>query len=215
MKYATPRHHLFDKLGLAHDATGQYKVGRGVVIFEKRSPSALSRANGGADTVRDAIKRAMAATGQTWKESPALVLRRGPYIIAAGLADPADTTPITIKGRFIPLFDAAQPVVSEFPIAAGARALLVDLDRFPKDSAGVVAAACRVSNQKIAGDSITFDAIGQAETNAVVSLLLPRGPGGVTIDASALPADAFDYQAGVLRIRFPNRGQTVHISVAR
>ncbi len=31
-----------------------------------------------------------------------------------------------------------------------------------------VAAACRVTNQKVAGESITFDTVGQAQTNAVV-----------------------------------------------
>src|SRR5439155_1251967 len=67
MRYATPRHHLFDKLGLAHDATGQHEVGRGTVVFEHRSPSALSRSDNGADIVRGAVQRAMAASGQTWK----------------------------------------------------------------------------------------------------------------------------------------------------
>jgi hypothetical protein len=33
MNYATPRHHLFDKLGLAHDATGSHKVGDGAVVL--------------------------------------------------------------------------------------------------------------------------------------------------------------------------------------
>src|SRR5207253_3110973 len=91
MHYATPRHHLFDKLGLAHDATGQHKVGRGVVVFESRSPSRLSRWEGGANIVRAAVQQGMAATGQAWKESPALVLRRGPYIIAAGLESATET----------------------------------------------------------------------------------------------------------------------------
>jgi hypothetical protein len=215
MHFATPRHHLFDKLGLPHDATAQHKVGQGLVIFEKRSPSALSRAAGGADMVRSSIKHAMAETAQTWKESSALVLRRGPYIVAAGLADPADTTPVALKGRFIPLFDAVQPVVNQFAISPGVRALLVDLDRYPKDHLGVVAAACCVTNQKVTDNSIAFDAIGQAETSAVVSILLPRPPHSVTIEGEMLKADAFDYTDGVLRIRFPNRAQTMRVSIAR
>jgi hypothetical protein len=216
MHYATPRHHLFDKLGLAHDATGRHKVGQGTVIFESRSPSRLSRSDTGADVVRDAAKQAMTATGQTWNESPALILRRGPFIIAAGLDDVArETKPLTLEGRFIPLFDAAQPVVNEFTVAPGARVLLVDLDRYPKDHVGVVAAACRVTNEKVTSGSVSFDTIGQAETNAVVSLLLPQAPRRVTLNGQALPPEAFDHQDGVLRVRFANRAEMIRVAIER
>jgi hypothetical protein len=218
LHFATARHHLFDKLGLAHDATGQHKVGRGTVVFENRSPSRLSRSERGADRVRAAVQHAMAATGQTWKESPALILRRGPDNVAAGLdlaADAGGATPLVLKGRFIPLFDPAHPVVNEFSVGANVRGLLVDLDRYPKDHVGVVAAACRVTNEKVTDESITFDAIGQADTNAVVSLLLPQSPRGVTIDGQALPPEGFDHQNGVLRVRFPNRAETIRVSVSR
>ena len=114
MHYATPRHHLFDKLGIDHDATGQHQVGQGIVTFVNRSPSGLSRKRDGAEQVERTVQDAMARTGQTWKESSAMVLRRGPYIVAAGLDLAADTKPITLKGRFIPLFDADQPVVHEY-----------------------------------------------------------------------------------------------------
>src|SRR5205823_13053859 len=101
--------------------------------------------------------------------------------VAAGLDDAAaGTPPLTLKGRFIPLFDPAQPVVHEYPVAPGVRGLLVDLDRYPMDYAGVVAAACRVTDEKVADEAGTFDATGQADTRAVVSVILPRAPRGVT-----------------------------------
>jgi len=215
MKYATPRHHLFDKLGLAHDATGQHKVGKGSVVYENLSPARLSRSSDGAERVRDSVKQAMTATGQMWKESPALVLRRGPYIIAAGLDFASQTQPITLNGRFIPLFDASQPLVHEYTISAGSRSLLVDLDRYPKSHIGVIAAACRVTNEAVTDESISFDAIGQADTNAVVSLLLPSPPKRVTINGTALKPQALDHADGVLRIRFPNRAETIRVAVWR
>jgi len=216
MHYATPRHHLFDKLGLDHDTIGQHKVGEGAVVFVDRAPSRLSRCQGGADRIRIAVQQAMSATGQAWKESPALVLRRGPYIVVAGIGDGStDAKPVTLRGRFIPLFDAAQPVVKEYPVAPRARGLLVDLDRYPKDFVGVIAAACEVTNEAVAEESITFNAIGQAETDAVVSVMLPRSPKRVMINGEALPANAFDHKDGVLRIRFPNRAETIRVVVWR
>ncbi len=217
---ATPRLHLFDKLGLAADASGNHAVGSGTVVYENRSPAHLSRTRDGADIVRAAVKQAMEATRQTWQESSALVLRRGPYVIAAGLNAAAsnsdgDGPPTTLKGRFIPLFDAAQPLVRQFAVGPHVRALLVDVERYPRDYIGVIAAACRVTNQKITDGSITFDASGQADTNAVVSILLPRAPQRVTVNGDSLKADALDFSDGVLRARFPNAAAPLHVSVAR
>jgi hypothetical protein len=215
MHYATPRHHLFEQLGLPHDAVGQHKVRSGTVFFESASPSRLSRTRGGADQVRAAVKGAMTATGQMWKESPALVLRRGPYILAAGLEFAAKTAPLALKGRFIPLFDPTQSVVREYTVGAGVRGLLVDLDRYPKDHVGVIAAACRVTNEKVSDESVTFDTIGQADTNAVVSLLLPQPPKSVMINGEPLEAGAMNYGDGVLRVRFGNCAETIRVLVLR
>ncbi|HPU28282.1 MAG TPA: hypothetical protein PK458_19045 [Phycisphaerae bacterium] len=215
MHYATPRHHLFDALGLAHDATGQHTIGRGTVIFDATSPSRLSRTPGGAEHVRDAVKKAMAATGQEWKESPALVLRRGSYIIAAGLEFAAEASPVTLKGRFIPLFDPDQPVIREYHVGPGTRGLLVDLDRYPKDYVGVVAAACRVTNQVVTDETVTFDTIGQAETAAVISVLMPQPPRHSTINGAPLVPGSSDYADGVFRMRFPNLAQTIRVVITR
>jgi hypothetical protein len=185
------------------------------VIFESRSPSRLSRSNDGAERVVEAVKQAMNSTGQSWKESTALVLRRGPYIIAAGLDAASNNAPVTLKGRFIPLFDAAQSVVNNYTVAPGSRGLLVDLDRYPKDFTGVIAAACHVSNEAVTDESIALDTIGQDGTNAVVSVLMPRAPKRVLNDGEALAPAAFDYSNGVLRMRFPNRARTLHITIAR
>ena len=91
----------------------------------------------------------------------------------------------------------------------------MDLDHYPKDYVGVVAAACRVTNQKVADESVTFDTIGQAETNAVVSMLLPQAPKGVTVNGKPLDASATDYQDGVFRMRFPNTAETISVCVSR
>jgi hypothetical protein len=62
---------------------------------------------------------------------------------------------------------------------------------------------------------VTFDSIGQADTNAVVGLLPPRAPRAVTVKGEPVPPDAFDYKDGVLRLRFQNRAETMRVSVAR
>jgi hypothetical protein len=215
LHYATPRHDLFARLGLPPDAEGKRTVGGGTVVYAKKSPSQLSHTPSGADTVRDAVKTALAATGQAWTESPALVLRRGPYVIAAGLSSSGPAESPRLTGRFIPLFDASQPVVRVFTVGRGVHGLLVDLDRYPNDYAGVVAAACRVRNEKVSADSITFDADGQSDTNAVVSVVLPAAPKSVSVAGKRLDGESAAYRDGVLRLRFASSPTAIPIVIAR
>lgn len=198
--YSTPRHHLFEKLGVPKDTQGLTRVGKGCVVFANKSPAALSRVSDGAEIVRKLMKQALSERKIEWKESTALVLRRGPYIIAAGL----ESASTTIKGRYLSLFDSGLPSVIDYPLAAGHRALLVDLDASPMNT--VIVAACRVTNEQSDGKTITFDADGHESSNAIVCIRLTRTPRSVTVNGQAITD--FDFDAhGVLRVRFVNRAE--------
>lgn len=211
-KYATPRHHLFDKLGVGRGATGATRVGKGVVVYAAKSPAAISRAKDGADQVRDFTKQAMVATNVEWKETGALVLKRGPYIVAGGLDEKVQgTEPVTLRGRFIPLFDAKLPVITEYKVTPGARGLLVDLDAMPK--VGVVAAACRYGETTITDNAIAFATDGQADTNGVVCVKVPAEPKTVTLNGTPLAAGAYDYADGLVRIRMANAPDVTRVKI--
>lgn len=215
--YATPRDHLFEKLGLDPNKTGMQRVGKGIVNYVKQSPAALTHRAEGADQVRKWVQEAMQETGVEWHESNAFVLRRGPYIIAAGLGDPEDASrgePVTLTGKFIPLFDANMPVVNSLKLVPGTRALLVDLDRVP-ETAGIVAAACRANKQKVTNDLITFQVDGLEDSPGIVAINIDKAPQCVTIDGNTIAGDAYDYDDGILRIRFTNHAVPQQIAVTR
>jgi hypothetical protein len=201
LAYKTPREHLFEQLGLRADARGSNRVGSGVVLFETASPTTLANEIGGGDRVRSLARQAAKAVGLEWKQSSALVLRRGPYVIAAGIEQAADAKPVSLHGRFIPLFEAGLPVVSSIEIYPGMRSVLVDLDAMPKGHEGVVAAACRIRGEIIAADAIRLQADGVEQSDAVLCVALSRKPRQVLFDGKA--AD-FEYADGILRLRFVN-----------
>jgi hypothetical protein len=210
---ATPRFDLFDQLGIPHNATGMTKVGKGIVVYASLSPAELSHIADGAIQVRRLVREAMRSINVQWKESSDLVLRRGPYIIASGLdAPPDNAAPVTLHGQFLSLFDAALPVVSDYPVSPGSRALLVDLAAAPK--VAIIAAACRVRDEKDASNSIQFNTDGIAESNGIICLKIPSAPRSVTMDNTALPADAYEFQNGLLRLRLANTPTVRHVSVA-
>jgi hypothetical protein len=165
------------------------------------------------------VRQAADATKVEWRESGALVLRRGPYVVTAGLDETAGGAgdPPVLRGRFIPLFDAAMPVVREFRVPPGSRALLVDLDTAAaRAPVGVVAAACRVSEERVTADAVTFRADGIDGSHAVVCVALPSAPKGVTVgDQPLAEGDGYDYVDGVARIRFVNRADPVPVVVRR
>ena len=234
--FATPRHHLFDLLGLERDAEGTFGVGAGAVTYAAASPDRLAKSKDGGDRVRGWARAAAEATGGSLEESPAFVLRRGPYVVAAALGDPGAGGPggpggpahvpnaerdpdppnaaVHLEGRFVPLFDPALPVVESVNLAPGGRAVLVDLDRVLKDE-GVVAAACRVRNEVISGDAVAFDADGVGGSRAVVCVKLDAAPSAVTLDGDPLPTGDFEFAGGLLRIRFENRADPRRVEIRR
>ena len=205
MDYKTPRQHLFEELGMARDAAGLERVGRGVVVREKLSPAALSyRADGGA-VVRKAVQQAAGVVGLEWREAGALVLRRGPYVIAAGLDESVPgAKAYALRGRFIDLFDAALPVLHEVEIAPGNRFLLYDLDAAGNAMPRVVAAACRVRNERASGGALTFEADGVADSQAVVRCAVKSAPAQVAIDGKPATDAVYDAASGTLLLRFAN-----------
>ena len=202
--YSTPRQHLMETLGLDKDFVGERKVGQGVVIREAVSPSELTYQKDGGEVVRAAVQRAATAVGLPWRESNALVLSRGPFVVAAGLDESVpDAKTQTVNGRFVDLFDPDLPVVTQIELTPSKRAYLFNLGAV-SDQPQIVAAACRVQNEIATANSLSFEASGVAKTNAVVRAIVPKTPASVTVGGQALPAANIDMQGGILRLRFPN-----------
>ena len=80
-----PREHLFKTLGLDSDARGVSRIGEGVLLREAASPAALTYEKDGAERVRALARKSAEMVKLAWSETNALVLRRGPFIIAAAL----------------------------------------------------------------------------------------------------------------------------------
>ncbi len=214
-KFRTPREHMFKTLGLDADARGLHRVGKGVVLREAASPAALTYQKDGAQRVRDLVRQAADAVQLKWTETNALVLRRGPYVIAAGLDESLPDAPPVLRGHFVDLFDSNLPLIPECAITPGRRVLLLDVDVAKRINAGprVIAAACRVRDEIPTSNEISFCAEGVADTNGVALLLLPHAPKAVRVNGQPVLGSTFNFNDGTLRIRFQNSPAGVHIGV--
>lgn len=213
LAYATPRQHLFGKLGLAADMEGSKSVGKGMVVRRKISPAAQTYEAAGANGIREAVRQAASGIRLPWKESNALILRRGPYVIAAGLDESLTAAPATLKGRFINLFDPDLPVLNQVTISSGARMLLFDLNAPQSGSSRIVAAAARVRDEQTTGNELTFRADGIGGTNAVIRIRAKAAPRKITLGSSAVEPSQYDFEQGTLRLRFANSPEPVNIKI--
>ena len=215
--YATPRESLFAQLGLAGGTRpGTHRVGNGTLIYDDASPAALTYRPDGADHVRGLVQSACRAARLPYRETNFLVLRRGPYVVAAGLDESLPDAPRTLTGHFVDLFDAKLPVLNTLALSPGSRALLLDLDRVPPGGPVLLAAACKTRGaRRLPGGGFRFHSTGPDKTEAVVRLRLGAAPKTVLLDDAPLPPGAQEWHAATrtLLLRFPNRaaGQWVTI----
>ena len=199
---ATPRLDLFRRLGLPAAPSGVQRVGKGIVLYDAQSPAALSHENGGAEEVRDLCATAAKSAGIDWRESPALVLRRGPYVVAAML--PSAREPIELSGHFIPLFNPGLPVVNHVVLRPNQRQLLVDLDQFRDARPCIAAASGRVTGERREGGNLSFEVSGIDDTPCVIQVACAGKPTSVMVGGKSISEGDWSFGDGVLRLHFEN-----------
>jgi hypothetical protein len=217
--FATPRQQLFNELGIVPDATGLHPVGRGFVLFESQSPAALTHSPTGSAQLLTLLHTAAGAIHLSLQETRSLVLRRGPYVIAAGLdVDPTDVAsaakpPVVIKGDLINLFDPDLAESDHVIIKPGTRALLLDVNSLNSTTPRLVAASAKISHEQVSADSLTFQAEGIDQTKAVARILLRKAVRQVTLNGKPLDSSQYQRSGSTLLLHFQNTATPQQIKV--
>jgi hypothetical protein len=172
MNYSTPREHLFEQLGFKGQVSETIRVAKGVVIWIRENPAAFAASAEAESRLVNIVKR---KAWIKWRETSYLLLRRGPYVIAAGLDESPVSGSKELHGKFVNLFDPVLRVQTEFTLAPGSRYLLLDLEKTQGQDSSVLAAACKVIEGKRSGDRLSFFVEGVGGTEAVVLLRVPAG----------------------------------------
>jgi hypothetical protein len=218
-QFDTPRDHLFQMLGLAPDVKGLHAVGKGYVLYEPRSPATLTYSSSGAEVISDLLQTAAKAIHLQLKETNALILRRGPYVVAAGLdeesgdAHQPSTHPVFVTGDLINLFDPGLTESSKVAIKPGTRVLLLDVNYFKLSTPRILAASAKITNEHASSDSLTFQADGIDQTQAVIRILSPKAVRGVTLNGEPLDLSQYHQGRHTLLIRFPNSATSQRVEV--
>ena len=218
MTYQTPRVHLFEQLGLPTVALpGEHPVGKGYLIWDTTRPATLTTTFVGANQVTKLVERATELVDASYEIRNHLILRRGPYLVGAGLDETVESPLANLPSRFVDLFDANLAIVQNVKFGPGSRRLLLDIEKAnPTGEPKVLAAAARVTDPKFAAGEFSFHAEGPNQTEAVVRVAFPRAP--VTLTATgppelAAPAMTWDEASKTVLIRFANAASGRRIAI--
>ena len=209
MQLSTPRQHLFALLGLpeANPDETAWSFGKGRVVWLRKNPATLASSLEGAELVASTVRQAVELANLKWRETASLILRRGPYVIAAGLDESVAGDLKILKGHFVNLFDPELRVMNDVRIEPSSRYFLRDLDFTSGIQPQLLAAACRALPIKSEGKSQSFLIEGAAETSAVVLLKTATAPKSVKLDGQPLTESTFSKEDGLLWLRFANEAR--------
>jgi hypothetical protein len=219
LHYATPRQDLFHQLGLAEnlDRSGQpyetARVGDGAVLWLRENPARMaSRINGDVRLIEMA-KDAASLAGTDWTEKNYLMLRRGPYVIAAGLDESISATNRILQGNFINLFDSALKIQKQILLSPGSRFYLLDLDRVDAGASAILASACRITDFKAKGKKASLFVEGVTNTPSIILLKTAMPPRSIKLGHERITKFKYSSSDQLLWIHFTNEAKPRKLSM--
>jgi hypothetical protein len=207
-----PRQHLFEMLGLRDDAFPTeagtlVPVGDGGVIWLRENPVRFALNVPAEGRLMTAVKKAADKTKLSWKQSNYLALRRGPYLIGAGLDESVGNRTNVLRGRFVNLFDPQLKVQREVALKPGARVFLLDLDAVKSPRPRLLASACKALPKSRNDGALAWTVEGVGNTAGILLLATPKAPRAVRLDEQPLSTFEFDARESLLYVRLQNDAQ--------
>lgn len=217
LSYATPRQHLFSCFNLppSHSIMpGQpIPMGKGALIWMTQNPARLASDPQGDQVVINAARQAAHLLRLPWHETNYLMLRRGPYVIAAGLDESIAAPPHALNGRWINLFDPQLRVLDCVVLDPSSRHFLLDLTAVRGLRPRVLASACKTLSLGTNRRKLRLAVEGVSQTPAVVLIHAANPPRAIELDSH--PAFDFEYSRSnqLLWIRFPNEAKPRELTI--
>ncbi len=216
---ATPREHLFAQLALVGSKADTAKtgtpmaIGEGALIWLRKNPATLAADADGDALLSTTVKLAAQHAKLKWRETNYLRLRRGPYLIAAGLEECVAAEPKTLRGRSVNLFDPELRVLDHVTLNPGSRFFLLDLDSVDGRQPQVIASACKTLPLKTDAKTLSLTVEGVAETPAIILVHAPKPPHSITLAGQSHQSYKYSPSDHLLWIHFSNRASPRELRV--
>ena len=220
LHFRTPREHLFQQLAFdeakakpaADTGAVEQRFGKGTVLWLRATGTQLAATADGDARTATLVQYAAKRAGLRWRETNYLLLRRGPYVIAAGLDESPSQGTNVLHGRFVNLLDSELSVRTSVPIEPGTRYFLRDLD-FTRGQPPLVASGCKALAKPTGNKSLAWFVEGVANTPAVLLIRTKSPPRSIMLDDQAISDFRFSKSDGLLWVRFQNEARPRTLTV--
>ena len=145
-----------------------------------------------------------------------MILRRGPYLIAAGLDETGQTCRRELDGLFVDLFSPTLNVSRKITVCPGNRMLWLDIKKIKRDAPTVLASASKIEDEKTSAGALEFHSEGPSETTCATRVLLPSQPKSVKVGeyaADKIKQD-WDAESKTLLLRYPNSAEGLKVQIS-
>jgi hypothetical protein len=190
------------------------EVGKGGLIWMRENPASLAASAEGDARLVARVRQAAAHARLKWRETNYLLLRRGSYVLAAGLDESVTGEPKQLTGRFVNLFDPELRVQQAVTLAPGLRCFLVDLDAVRGRQPQVLASACKALPAKASAHALSLTVEGVVDTPAVLLLHSSTPPRSVTLAGQPLGSIRYSAADQLLWISFSNEARPRELAIA-
>jgi hypothetical protein len=188
-------------------------VGRGGVIWMRENPAGIAGSGEGDARLVTTVSRAVAHARLKWRETNYLLLRRGPYMLGAGLDESLAGDPKRLSGRFVSLFDPDLRVQRTVTLEPGSRHFLLDLDAVRGHQPQMLASACKALPLRSGANLLSLVVEGVADTPGVLLLRAPKAPRAITLAGQPLQSFIYSPTHQLLWIRFANEARPRELAI--
>jgi hypothetical protein len=179
------------------------------MVWLKVNPAAFA-ANADSETrLVESVKKSSQRADVSWQETNFLLLRRGPYVIAAGLDESVAGGAKKLTGRFINLFDPALEVRRSVLIEPGTRYFLLDLAEAANMKRVLLASACKA----VRTGEHSYAVEGIENTSAVMLMGSDKAPKRVLLGTTKLETTEYSATEKLLWIRFENEAENRELRI--
>lgn len=142
-------------------AAFEQKVKAGHVIEFGVNPAYFASSKEGAQLIRDIVKYAAGKAGVEYHESNTMKAIRGKYNIIQTLEEPA-----TVQGKYIDLFDARLPIVTQKEIFPHSAAMLYDISGIHVKKPEILFTSGKITSKEEGKDRTDYTIVGPADSTA-------------------------------------------------
>jgi hypothetical protein len=213
-KYTSPRKHLIETLFPGkHIGNDQrdLNVGEGKYKWIPHHPLYFTRSTKNAQTLRNILEEIFQEIEVPWRETNYLLLRRGPYLIGAGLDESLPSKPKVIEGNFMDLFDPNLEIRTRVVLSPGVRILLLDLEKISHEKPKILASASKVTKIENDKGSLKFHSEGPSNTMCVTRIFIPNYSKKIKIETEV--ESEIENMNSTILLRYPNNPKGEWISI--